>query len=69
MVRDAYQIEFHITLERDLNAKVEGLFGQMLHQILMRNKNFQTEVDIEFIDKEIKYLEKFVNFFFCFIKI
>lgn len=33
----------------------------MLQQILMRNSNFDTEVDIELIDKEIEQLLKNVN--------
>lgn len=61
MIRDAYQSEFRVTLERDLSVKVEGLFGRMLNQILMRNRNFDVEVDIELADKEIEYLIKNVD--------
>lgn len=56
VIRDAYQMEYRISMERDLSIKVEGLFGKILYQIMMRNKDFDEDVDIELADKEVQLL-------------
>uniref|UniRef100_A0A915D1U5 Annexin n=1 Tax=Ditylenchus dipsaci TaxID=166011 RepID=A0A915D1U5_9BILA len=53
VIRDAYQAEFRVSLERDLNLKVEGLFGKMLLQLLLRSKDFDEEVDLEWADEQV----------------
>lgn len=56
MIRDTYQTEYRVSLERDLSVKVEGLFGRMLMQLLMRNKNLDSDVDVELADREVEAL-------------
>lgn len=56
-------MEYRIVLERDLSIKVEGLFGKMLNQLLMRNKDFDEEVNVELADKEVQLLISVLQFF------
>ena len=59
VIRDAYYTEYRISLERDLNIKVEGLFGQMLKDLLLRSKDpDSTAVDLDYVDRLIDYLLK-----------
>lgn len=58
MIRDTYLGEFRVPLERDLNVKVEGLFGRMLQQLLLRSKDPDNEVDMDAVDKEIAVIRK-----------
>lgn len=57
MIRDAYFNEYNISLEKDLNQKVEGLFGKMLQLILLRNSD-PDDVDLELADSFIAMLSK-----------
>ncbi|KAE9552945.1 hypothetical protein FO519_003822 [Halicephalobus sp. NKZ332] len=62
VIRDAYYSEFRISLERDLNIKVEGLFGQMLKDLLLRNKDPDSSaVDLDYVDGLIDYLLRSEN--------
>ncbi|KAI1720706.1 annexin domain-containing protein [Ditylenchus destructor] len=56
VLRDTYQSEFRIALERDVNVKVEGLFGKMLLQLLMRGKDFEVDVDVELAERQVELL-------------
>lgn len=57
VIRDAYYTEYRISLERDLNIKVEGLFGQMLKDLLLRNKDPDSSaVDLDYVDGLVDYL-------------
>ncbi|KAL3083190.1 hypothetical protein niasHS_010992 [Heterodera schachtii] len=58
VIRDTYQNEFRVQLERDLSIKVEGLFGKMLAQLLMRKTDFAEEFDLEEAQKEADILFK-----------
>jgi hypothetical protein len=57
VIRDAYFTEYNISLEKDLNAKVEGVFGKMLQLILLRNSD-SDEVDLETADSYVEMLTK-----------
>lgn len=59
VIRDAYYTEYRISLERDLNIKVEGLFGQMLKDLLLRSRDpDSTAVDLDYVDGLIEYLNR-----------
>ncbi|KAH7712132.1 CRE-NEX-4 protein [Aphelenchoides avenae] len=58
VIRDTYIGEFRTPLERDLNVKVEGLFGRMLQQLLLRSKDPENDVDMDLVDKELASIRK-----------
>uniref|UniRef100_A0AC34FIG7 Annexin n=1 Tax=Panagrolaimus sp. ES5 TaxID=591445 RepID=A0AC34FIG7_9BILA len=59
VIRDTYYTEYRISLERDLNVKVEGLFGQMLKDLLLRPRDpDSTAVDLDYVDHMIEIIAK-----------
>ncbi|KAI3422058.1 hypothetical protein GPALN_012594 [Globodera pallida] len=58
VIRDTYQNEFRVLLERDLSIKVEGLFGKMLAQLLLRKTDFADDLDVEEARREADVLFK-----------
>uniref|UniRef100_A0AC35GGT1 Uncharacterized protein n=1 Tax=Panagrolaimus sp. PS1159 TaxID=55785 RepID=A0AC35GGT1_9BILA len=59
VIRDTYYTEYRISLERDLNVKVEGLFGQMLKDLLLRPRDpDNTAVDLDYVDHMIGIITK-----------
>uniref|UniRef100_A0AC34PVD7 Annexin n=1 Tax=Panagrolaimus sp. JU765 TaxID=591449 RepID=A0AC34PVD7_9BILA len=62
VIRDAYYTEYRISLERDMNIKVEGLFGQMLKDLLLRSRDpDSTAVDLDYVDGLIECLNRNEN--------
>lgn len=57
VIRDAYFNEYNISLEKDLNIKVEGIFGKMLQMILLRNSD-SDELDLELAESFVNMLSK-----------
>lgn len=47
-----------MSLERDLCVKVEGLFGKMLAQLLLRKTDFTEDVDAEEANREAETMFK-----------
>ncbi|KAF7634689.1 hypothetical protein Mgra_00005938, partial [Meloidogyne graminicola] len=62
VICDTYQTEFRTSLERDLTMKVEGLFGKILLQLLVRkeesNKSKTNEEDDDDEEKAIHEADK-----------
>ncbi|CAD5231822.1 unnamed protein product [Bursaphelenchus xylophilus] len=58
VIKDAYFNEYHVSLEKDLGLKVEGLFGKMLQLILLRKNDPSDDVDIELADSMIAEITK-----------
>uniref|UniRef100_A0A914DVR4 Annexin n=1 Tax=Acrobeloides nanus TaxID=290746 RepID=A0A914DVR4_9BILA len=61
VIRDAYLAEYKISLERDLNMKVEGVFGKMLQQLLLRAKDPEPNVDMGQVEKLLDRLKSSDN--------
>ncbi|CAD5224646.1 unnamed protein product [Bursaphelenchus okinawaensis] len=58
VIKDAYFNEYHVSLEKDLGLKVEGLFGKMLQHVLLRKSDPTDDVDIEMADNAIAEVTK-----------
>ncbi|KAI6186853.1 Annexin A11 [Aphelenchoides besseyi] len=58
VIRDAYFNEYHVSLEKDLSLKVEGVFGKMLQLILLRTRDSDAEIDMEQTDNLVEEMIK-----------
>lgn len=63
VIRDAYLAEYKISLERDLNMKVEGIFGKMLQHLLLRTKDPDPNVDMSQVEKVLDRIKSVRNSF------
>lgn len=58
VIKDAYFNEYHVSLEKDMGVKVEGLFGKMLQQVLLRRTDPADDVDVELAEHMVNDFTK-----------